>query len=87
MADYGLCKGCAFWMQFSDNPHEGECRRYPPAREIFGWSPYIRMQSAWPQTSEDDGCGECNPRPKQQMKVEETEPAAGTAVHEVRSSS
>ncbi len=61
------CKTCLWWIRM--NASEGECHRHAPV-------PIVGMREAeepdnfgayWPETGEDDFCGEWNPLPQKQV--------------------
>lgn len=54
-----LCKTCRFW----DGRFSGICRKYPPKVIIVDverkdTKVYHQKQTLWPDTDEDDWCGE-----------------------------
>lgn len=63
MPDYS-CEQCRFWdfEELRDNHQMGFCRRYAPRpKHYFPHIPRLvnrKMETIWPMTYADDGCGE-----------------------------
>jgi hypothetical protein len=69
------CSTCRYWWAYADQDPAsaggtGNCRRYAPRPTFlaelssYGEQPGIFRQTAWPRTSEGDGCGEHEPHRK-----------------------
>ncbi len=57
------CEGCAFWKQVAGNV--GQCRRRSPQPAMASLVPDNgpgTWRASWPDTLEDDWCGEFSPR-------------------------
>jgi len=70
------CKDCRFWHKAEAQYIYGDCHRYPPQPDIsvsmkparYGEGGEVSMmrraQPIYPNTHEDDWCGECATRPE-----------------------
>ena len=51
------CASCRFWLRFSSDD-SGMCRRRAPSPVILPGFELSSAESTWPQTCDDDWCGE-----------------------------
>ena len=59
MPDSKQCESCAYWKRPNEKPAAivGECRRYAPRPSSTG-SFASQSFTMWPETRDDDWCGE-----------------------------
>lgn len=48
------CENCRFWVDAGEGDGSGECKRYPPTKEIEGEASLY----AYTMSGRDDWCGE-----------------------------
>lgn len=61
------CKNCLYWRRFDSSPsmpNMGFCERYPPRVLAMSNGANDDPITYWPETAEDDRCGEFKRPPK-----------------------
>ena len=57
MDDNSKCGNCFYWMPY-DGRRDGQCHRYSPKTILIVKNEEHQFLTDWPETIEDDFCGE-----------------------------